>query len=119
MFKLVYAMVSTLEAQSQSPQSSWLLGTLCGALRPEEGDPWLCSYGSLHGASQKRSSCERVVCASSLNSKECLYQMCLHSFLCGQDGSACVPGVMWREKEKEREALDGADFSLCFEMLRD
>lgn len=32
-------------------------------------------------------------CASALNSKECLSQMCLHSFIRGQDGSGCVPEI--------------------------
>lgn len=58
-------------------------------------------------------------CASALNSKECLSQMCLHSFIRGQDGSARVPGVqvMWRKRKRKRKKRSkmpwvGDNFSL-------
>lgn len=58
-------------------------------------------------------------CASALNSKECLSQMCLHSSIRGQDGSARVPGVqvMWRKRKRKRKKRSkmpwvGDNFSL-------
>lgn len=89
------------------------VGTVCGALGTEDGDLAL----KMWGVSRSRAVVEG--CSSALNSEECLSQMCQHSFIRGQDGSACMPGiqVIWRKRErktKRKKLWMGANFSPFF-----